>query len=282
MYSKLNHLYIHIYPLSLWFPFHLGHHKALSSVPCAPWQVLINYLFYTKQCIYANPNLPVHLTSLFPLWCPDICSLHLCLYLLGKEIHLFPHVCINIQDLFFSSNLLHSVWQSLGSSTQFHSFACSCFSSPLDSSQINGKPWTVVTSGKCRFLLVRWPACVRHQKKKQNKTKASIPQSMFSRERATFTQPRGKTRRQHTRHLLPQVQKPGSPEGLVGLHAREAQLRPLGAMESYTLTQTSRILPRLQSPAPAQPPLTPGRARGSQLSCLAHLPVQEPCTWDSH
>jgi len=26
---------------------HLGHHRALSRVPCAVWQVLINYLFYT-------------------------------------------------------------------------------------------------------------------------------------------------------------------------------------------------------------------------------------------
>ena len=83
---------------------------------------------------------------------------------------------------------------------------------------------------------------------------------MFSRERAAFTQPCGKTRMQHMRHVLPQLQKPGSPEILIELHAREAELRPLGAIEFYTFCQTSRILPRLQSPAPAQPPLTPGRA----------------------
>lgn len=43
------------------------------------------------------------------------------------------------------------------------------------------------------------------------KKKASIPQSMFSRERAAFTQPHGKARRQHMRHLFPQFQKPRGP-----------------------------------------------------------------------
>ena len=33
-----------------------------SGVPCAMQQVLISYLFYTDQCIYVNPNLPIHPT----------------------------------------------------------------------------------------------------------------------------------------------------------------------------------------------------------------------------
>ena len=67
-----------------------------------------------------------------------------------------------------------------------------------------------MTSGRCRFPLVRWPACVRQQEKKKKK-KASIPQSMFSRERAAFTEPHGKARRQHMKHLFPQFQKPRGP-----------------------------------------------------------------------
>lgn len=41
-----------------------------------------------------------------------------------------------------------------------------------------------------------------------------------------------------------------------------------GPWSSTTLAQTSRLLPRLQTPAPAQPPLVPGRAWGSQPSIL--------------
>ena len=60
LYSKVDQPYVHIYPLFFVFPSHLGHPKALSRVPCAIQQVLINYLFYTQQCEYVNPNLPVH------------------------------------------------------------------------------------------------------------------------------------------------------------------------------------------------------------------------------
>ena len=47
-------------------------------------QVLISHQFYTHQCIHVNPNRPIHHTTLprptaFPLWCPYVCSLHLCL-----------------------------------------------------------------------------------------------------------------------------------------------------------------------------------------------------------
>ena len=50
-------------------------------------QVLISYPFYTYQCIYVIPNLPIHHThththtpATFPPWCPYVYSLHLCLY----------------------------------------------------------------------------------------------------------------------------------------------------------------------------------------------------------
>ena len=55
---------IHISPLFLDFLLNLGHHRALSRVPCAIQQVLISYLFYTQyqQCVYVNPNLSIHPT----------------------------------------------------------------------------------------------------------------------------------------------------------------------------------------------------------------------------
>ena len=56
-------------------------------------------------------------TPAFPPWCPYICSLHLCLFLPCKLVHLyhFPrfHIYALIDDICFSlSNLLHSVWVS--------------------------------------------------------------------------------------------------------------------------------------------------------------------------
>ena len=35
LYSRVNQLYIYTYPLIFGFPSHLGHHRALSRVPCA-------------------------------------------------------------------------------------------------------------------------------------------------------------------------------------------------------------------------------------------------------
>ena len=47
LYGKGDQLYRYIYPLFLEFPSYLGHHRALSRVPCAIQLVLISYLFYT-------------------------------------------------------------------------------------------------------------------------------------------------------------------------------------------------------------------------------------------
>ena len=60
-------MFIYI-PSFFLFPPHLGHCKALSSVPCATQQVLISYLFYiqNQQCIYVNPNLQIPPTSPSP------------------------------------------------------------------------------------------------------------------------------------------------------------------------------------------------------------------------
>ena len=80
LYSKVNQLYVYIYPLFVGFPSHLGQHRALNRVPCAIKQGLTSYLFYTQQCIHVNPNLPIHPTPPYPPWCPYVCSLHLCPY----------------------------------------------------------------------------------------------------------------------------------------------------------------------------------------------------------
>ena len=49
-------------PLSPRHPTHLGHHRAPSWAPTQ--QVPTSYLFYTWQCTYINPKLPVHPTLL--------------------------------------------------------------------------------------------------------------------------------------------------------------------------------------------------------------------------
>ena len=81
-----------------------------SGVPSAIQQILISYLFYTYQCIYVNPNLPVHPIPLSPLGvhtfviyiCVSISALQT-----GSSVPFFqiPHICINIQYLFSLSDL---------------------------------------------------------------------------------------------------------------------------------------------------------------------------------
>ena len=129
LYSKVNQLYIYIHPLFFGFPSHLGHHRALSRVPCAIQQVLISYLFYTQyqQCIYVNPNLPIHPTLVsvvyicqfqspnsshprFPPQYPYVCSLYLCLYFcfVNKIVYTnFFRFCSRISQLNHYKMLSH-------------------------------------------------------------------------------------------------------------------------------------------------------------------------------
>ena len=60
VYSKVNQLYIYVYPLFFRFFSHVGNYRALSRVPCAIQQVLISCLFYIQQCVYVTPSLPIH------------------------------------------------------------------------------------------------------------------------------------------------------------------------------------------------------------------------------
>ena len=61
---------MYIYPLFFGFPFHLGHHKALSRVPCAIECVCLVTYFINS----VNPNLSIHSTP-FPPWHPCICPI---------------------------------------------------------------------------------------------------------------------------------------------------------------------------------------------------------------
>ena len=63
LYSKVNQPHVYIHPFFLGFSSHLGHHRALSRIPCAIQSVVINYLFYSYQYMHANPNLLIHPTS---------------------------------------------------------------------------------------------------------------------------------------------------------------------------------------------------------------------------
>ena len=111
LHSKMNNLCVYIYSLFCGFPFHLGHHRALSRVPCAIHQVLISYLFDT-QCIcqniqYQSPNS-------YQLLFPPLVFIHLfyvCVYIYALQTgSLVP--CVLTYDICFSlPDLLHSVWQ---------------------------------------------------------------------------------------------------------------------------------------------------------------------------
>ena len=76
LYSKVNQPHIYIYPLFQGFPSHLGHHRVLKRVPCAIRQDLIHYLFFTQQCIYVNPSLPIHPTPSLGLIFLIVASVH--------------------------------------------------------------------------------------------------------------------------------------------------------------------------------------------------------------
>ena len=113
LYSKVNQLYRYIYPFFFRFPSHLGHHRALSRIPCAIQQVLVTYLFYIQQCIYFNPSLPIHPTPSVPLVTIRLFSTSVSLFLPCRLVHLYHfsrfHIHALIYDICFSlSDLLHS------------------------------------------------------------------------------------------------------------------------------------------------------------------------------
>ena len=58
-------------------PTHLGQHRAQSWAPCALQQVPTSYLFYTGQCTYVNPSVPIHLPPPAPR-CVHTSVLYVC------------------------------------------------------------------------------------------------------------------------------------------------------------------------------------------------------------
>ena len=51
LYSKVNQLHVHIYPLFLKFFSHVGHYRVLRRILCAISKVIIIYLFYICDVI---------------------------------------------------------------------------------------------------------------------------------------------------------------------------------------------------------------------------------------
>ena len=131
----MNQPYVYVCPLPLEPPSHpiphptpLGRPKALSWAPRAVPQLRTSYLFYTWQSVWTplsqfappSPSPRVHMTTLCVCISPPALQR-------GSSVALpqIPYMCVHIRYLFFW--LLHSVWQTLGSSTslqttQFRSF----------------------------------------------------------------------------------------------------------------------------------------------------------------
>ena len=66
LYSKVNQLYIYIYPLFFEFPSQLGHHRALCIVPCMIQRFsLFIYFIHSIKSLYRSIQIPP--TPLFPL-----------------------------------------------------------------------------------------------------------------------------------------------------------------------------------------------------------------------
>ena len=113
LYNEVNQLYVYLYPLPLGPPSHphpippiqvvTGHRTKLpafySTFPLA--------IYFTQQCIHVDPNLPIRPTLPFP-HCVHMSVLYVCISIpalqIGSSVPFFqiPHICINIQYLFFS------------------------------------------------------------------------------------------------------------------------------------------------------------------------------------
>ena len=112
--SLLNH------PPTL-YPTSLGHHRAPSLAPCAMHPLPTSYLFYKWSCVYVRATFSIHPTLPF-LLCPHVHSL-ICvsipiLQIVSAVLIFLDPICMLIYGFCFSlSDLLHSVWHNLVSST---------------------------------------------------------------------------------------------------------------------------------------------------------------------
>ena len=99
VYSKENQPSVYIYPLLFGFPSHLGHHRALSRVPCTIQQALISYVLHIVSIMYIcqspSPNSshhPPHLVSI-PLFSRVHSQCHT-LYGFGQ---MYSDICLPLQ-----------------------------------------------------------------------------------------------------------------------------------------------------------------------------------------
>ena len=138
LHSIVNQLYVYIYPLPLESPSHplpysacLGHHRAPSWAPCVMQQLPTSSQFI-HSTVYMS-TLSVNLSHPHPLAASTNSFFTSArLFLPCKCVHQYHfsriHVYVLIYDVWLSlSDLIHSVWQTQGSSTslpltQLHSF----------------------------------------------------------------------------------------------------------------------------------------------------------------
>ena len=63
LYSKVNQLYIYIYPLFFRFFSSIGHYRLFSTVI---YYVLVSYVFYIQYCVCVNSSLSICPSPTFP------------------------------------------------------------------------------------------------------------------------------------------------------------------------------------------------------------------------
>ena len=107
VYSKVNQLYIYIYPLYQILS-HIGHYRVLSRVPCAIQQVLMSYLFYIQQCVYVSPNLPIYPSPPYPLLTISLFSIFL-FFFFKLTCYLFVHpYIVNLWHFVFGASAVNN------------------------------------------------------------------------------------------------------------------------------------------------------------------------------
>ena len=79
--------YIHSFFFKILFPYRPLQSTEQSS-PC--YTVGSYYLFYTQQCVYANPNFPIYPFPLYPLVTISLFSTSMTILLFCKWVHWYP------------------------------------------------------------------------------------------------------------------------------------------------------------------------------------------------
>ena len=95
LYSTMNHLCVFIHSLFFGSVSHLGHHRALGSVPCAEQQVLLSYLsgVYVSvpvSQLIPNPLLPSGVHTVVLCICVSVSALQIGSFVPFSWI---PHIC---------------------------------------------------------------------------------------------------------------------------------------------------------------------------------------------